>query len=272
MARAWFVFLFAAAAAAQPGGKALFQKNCAVCHQASGENRAPLPDALAQLPQQAIVAALETGSMKTQGASLTPAQRVAIARFLSSDTGAKANTAASNLCPANPPIVGIAGWNGWGVDLVNSRYQPANAAGMTGADIPHLKLAWAFGFPGALTISAQPTIAGGRLFLGSHDGTVYSLDAKTGCVYWTFKASTAVRSPIALASTSNGYTAFFGDGQANAYAVSAQTGDLLWKVKVDEHKMAGITGGPRFYQGRLYVPVRSGIEEMMAGNPKYGCC
>jgi len=56
------------------------------------------------------------------------------------------------------------------------------------------------------------------------------------------------------------------------YAVNAQTGELLWKTKLDEHKMAGITGAPKFYNGRIYVGVRSGGEEMMAANPKYACC
>jgi polyvinyl alcohol dehydrogenase (cytochrome) len=54
--------------------------------------------------------------------------------------------------------------------------------------------------------------------------------------------------------------------------VNAQTGELLWKTKIEEHKMAGITGGPKVYGGKVYVGVRSGGEEMMAANPKYECC
>lgn len=254
-------------------GKALFEKNCAVCHRAGAENRTPLPEALAQLSQQGIVAALETGAMKQQGAGLTPAERVAIARFLSKDAGVtQTAAAASNVCSAGGALTSIEGWNGWGADLVNSRYQPAKAAGMTASDVPHLKLAWAFGIPYTLTMFGQPTIAGGRLFFGSADGTVYSLNARTGCVYWTFKAPTTVRSPIVLGAGKNGYVAYFGDGQANAYAVDAQSGELIWKVKVEEHKLAGITGALRLYGDRVYVPVRSGSEEMMAGNPKYQCC
>ncbi len=268
--------LVAACAAAQnssgPNGKALFEKNCAVCHRAGAENRTPLPEALAQLPQQGIVAALETGAMKQQGAGLTPAERVAIARFLSKDAGVTQTAATANLCPAGGALTNIEGWNGWGADLVNSRYQPAKAAGITAADVPHLKLAWAFGIPYTLTMFGQPTIAGGRLFFGSADGTVYSLNARTGCVYWTFKAPTTVRSPIVLGAGKGGYVAYFGDGQANAYAVDAQSGELIWKVKVEEHKLAGVTGALRLYEGRVYVPVRSGAEEMMAGNPKYPCC
>ena len=254
-----------------PNGKALFEKNCAVCHRAGAENRTPLPEALAQLSQQGIVAALETGAMKQQGAGLTPAERVSIARFLSKDAGVTQTKATSNVCPAGA-LTNIDGWNGWGADLVNSRYQPPKAAGITASDVPHLKLAWAFGVPDTLTMFGQPTIAGGRLFFGSADGTVYSLNARTGCVYWTFKAPTTVRSPIVLGPGKSGYVAYFGDGQANAYAVDAQSGELIWKVKVEEHKLAGITGALRLYEDRVYVPVRSGSEEMMAGNPKYQCC
>jgi polyvinyl alcohol dehydrogenase (cytochrome) len=276
MRQSLVLFLLAAGIAASqttPDGKALFDKNCRACHTPGPENRAPMPEALANLSQAAIITSLETGAMKVQGSTLTPAQRVAIARFLSKDAGVKTTNATPNMCQAGGALKSLAGWNGWGVDLVNSRFQPAKAAGMTAQDIPNLKLAWAFGFPNTLTVFGQPTIAGGRLFFGSADGTIYSLDAKTGCVYWTFKAPTSVRTPITLgAMAAGGYAAYFGDGQASVYAVDAQTGELIWKIKVDDHKLAGITGGPSLYNGRLYVPVRSGAEEMYAGNPKYACC
>src|SRR5690349_5304305 len=97
------VLLAATLAAAQnqpaPDGKGLFEKNCAVCHRPGAENRAPLPDALAQLSQQGIVTSLETGAMKAQGASLTPVQRTAIAHFLSKDAGLRTTAATSNTCP-----------------------------------------------------------------------------------------------------------------------------------------------------------------------------
>jgi polyvinyl alcohol dehydrogenase (cytochrome) len=263
----------AAQSSSPPDGKALFQTNCLACHSPSPENRAPLPEALANLSQAAIVNALETGAMKVQGSTLTPAQRVAIARFLSKDAGVRTTNATPNICPAGGSLNSLAGWNGWGVDLVNSRFQPAKAAGMTAQDVPKLKLAWAFGFPDTFNVFGQPTSAGGRLFFGSGDGTVYSLNAKTGCVYWTFKAATTVRTPITLGPLAKGgYAAYFGDGVANAYSVDAQTGELIWKIKIDDHKFAGITGGPALYNGRLYVPVRSGTEEMLAANPKYACC
>jgi len=37
-------------------------------------------------------------------------------------------------------------------------------------DVPRLKLKWAFGFPGANFAFAQPTVMGGRVFVGSQGG------------------------------------------------------------------------------------------------------
>ncbi len=89
-----------------------------------------------------------------------------------------------NQCTADPPMGDIAGgptWNGWGVDpATNARFQPASAAGLSAAQVPSLKLKWAFGLPLAEEAHSQPTIVGGRVFLGSDAGTVYSLDAATG--------------------------------------------------------------------------------------------
>ena len=65
-------------------------------------------------------------------------------------------------------------------------------------DVPKLKLKWAFGFPGVTTAFGTPTVYGGRLFVGSADGTVYSLNAQTGCIYWMYKANDSMRTAIAI--------------------------------------------------------------------------
>jgi polyvinyl alcohol dehydrogenase (cytochrome) len=84
-------------------------------------------------------------------------------------------------------------WSGWGADSGNSRFQPAPAAGLAAADVPKLKLKWAFGFPNGTSAFAQPAVAGGRLFVGSDNGYVYALDAATGCSYWSFQAQAGIR-------------------------------------------------------------------------------
>src|SRR5437773_2417509 len=87
---------------------------------------------------------------------------------------------------AAPPS-GARQWAGWCADLHNSRFRPADVAGLGASDLPRLKLKWAFGFPNDLHAFSQPSLIGGRVFVGSESGTVYSLDAATGCTRWSFK-------------------------------------------------------------------------------------
>jgi polyvinyl alcohol dehydrogenase (cytochrome) len=165
---------------------------------------------------------------------------------------------------------GAGDWNGWGVDYSNSRFQPR--PGLAASDVPKLKLKWAFGFPGETRTQSQPVIVGGRVFVGSTSGTVYSLDAATGCLYWTYDAASFVKAAPTIVHMGNRWAAYFGDGHSYAYALDAETGRLIWKTKLDEHPAARITGSPTYYNGRLYVPVASGEETLEASTPKYECC
>src|SRR5205807_9618186 len=164
-------------------------------------------------------------------------------------------------------------WNGWGADLTNSRFQPADHAGLTADQVPQLKLKWAFAFPSAPLSWGQPTVFGGRIFVPSVNRNVYSLDAKSGCQYWSFETEAAARTAVIIAplpGEPKRYAAFFGDSRATAYAVDAVTGELLWKVRVDAHPKAKIVGALEYYEGRVFVPVTGG-EEVGLGD-KYECC
>jgi polyvinyl alcohol dehydrogenase (cytochrome) len=167
-------------------------------------------------------------------------------------------------------------WNGWSPDGSNKRFQQAEQAGLAAAQVPNLKLKWAFGFPETISAYAQPAIAGGRVFVGAQNGTVYSLDAKTGCTYWTFKTQSAIRAAATVGSRrtaagERGHVVYVADQSAHVYALDAQTGDLLWAHKVDDLPGARVTGAPTLYQDRLYVPVASS-EEATARDPSYACC
>lgn len=271
--------------APEPGtesGFATFQTQCTVCHGNPNVPRAPSPEAIRQMSPEKIYEALTTGSMQTQGASLSDIQRQRVAEFMAGrplgSTGSGDASDMTNPCPANPELAGLEQnplWNGWGVDLANTRYQSVEQAGLTAADVPHLKLKWAFGYPSGVSSNAQPTVAGDRVFVGSDNGFVYSLDAKSGCVYWSFEAGSIVRNSLVVgAVTGRGdtrYAAYFGDGHANVYAVDAHHGTLLWKTKVDDHFVARITAGVKLYAGKLFVPVSSS-EEFSSGDPSYPCC
>lgn len=262
-------------------GEYLFKTYCAICHESSaaGDARGPERDALKRMTPEHILQALETGAMKVQAAERSRVQRRVLAEHLSGKSFGSApaermsksafcdNTAQGFRNALDGPA-----WNGWSAAIANTRFQTANAAKLTPADVPRLKLKWAFGYPGATSAGTQPTVVGGRVYVGTAEGEIYSLDAKTGCVHWTIETEAAVRSAINIGTGADGrLAAYFGDQSANVYAVDAETGKSLWKTKVDDNWRAAITGAPALYAGRLYVPVSS-REESQVGNPKYPCC
>jgi len=274
--RSFLIFLaFSAIVAAAQDGAALYKQNCAQCHD-GGMDRAPSRDALKALSADRVLAAMETGPMISMASRRTALERRAIAEFVSGKklTGVlETKPLPQAMCGANPGTNLSTGpaWLGWGVNPSNTRFQDAADAGLNAADVPRLKVKWAFGFPGDQSANAHPVIAGGRVFIGSAGGTVYSLSAATGCIYWYFDAGSTVRGAIAIHLTGNAYTAYFGDARANMYAVDALSGKLLWKTKVDDFPVAGITSSPQFFNGRLYFGVKSG-EEAAGADPNYECC
>jgi polyvinyl alcohol dehydrogenase (cytochrome) len=256
-----------------PNGEALFLGRCAGCHNGAPESRAPAPDVLRQRSPTAILEVLVNGSMRAQGATISGPERRAIAEYLGGATLSGDPTgAATGRCEglARFTLAGPA-WNGWGVTPANTRLQSAAAAGLTPLQVPHLQLKWAFGFPDATSAWAQPTVAGGWVFVGSQNGTVYGLDAKSGCIHWFFSADGGVRTAISVGPHAGGAAVYFGDTGARAYALDAATGRLLWKTKVEEHPLARITGAPTLYRDRLYVPMSS-YEESQGARADYGCC
>ena len=154
------------------------------------------------------------------------------------------------------------------MDEKNTRFQPAKAAGLTAEQVPGLKVKWAFGFPNAVTAYSQPTVVDGRVYTGSNDGTVYALDAQSGCIYWMYQAKSMVRDAVVIGP---GPRAYFGDLESNFYALDANTGKLVWQKKLDNQAFTRITGTVKLHDGRLYVPIAS-QEENAGANPQYSCC
>jgi len=274
------LLLSGVAAAQTPDGAALYKTSCATCHD-TGVNRAPNREAFRAMPAERVLASMETGTMVSMANNRSAADRRAIAEFVtgrSLSTPLVTTPAASAMCRASAtPFSPAAGpsWSGWGVDTNNTRFQDAAAAGLTAAEVPRLKLKWAFAFPGDLQSYAQATLAGGRLFVGSWGGKVYSIDAASGCIHWFFDAGDGVRSAVSISRVTTAAgprdAAIFGDGGGNVYAVDAATGALLWKTEADSFPVARISGSPTVHAGRVYVPVASG-EEGSAAASAYECC
>jgi len=268
------VFVSLAATVSAQDGATLYAARCSVCHD-GGVVRAPARRALSEMTPERIVASLENGVMRAQGAVITADERRAIAVFVTEKPlGSLAAPITITTCTTAPAPVSASprsAWTGWSPSFTNDRYQ-REPGGLAAEDVPRLKLKWAFGFAGDTSAAVQPTIVDGRVFVGSTSGRVYALSLRDGCAYWTFDADAQVRTAIAFAYEGSAPpVVFFADVAANVYSLDAATGQLRWKKKAEDHPLARVTATPRFVNGRLYVGVSS-LEELAGAAPSYECC
>jgi len=259
------------AAPAGPGAQ-LYQQYCAACHD-HPKDRIPAREVIAKRSPEEVVQALSSGVMRPQAAGMNLNELAALATFVTgkAPSGEVTPQPEKNLCARRdaPIDLNVPQWNGWGRDYENSRFQ--TQPGLTAAEVPRLKLKWAFGYRGS-SIYGQPSVVGGRVFATSVTGRIYSLDARTGCTYWTFDAQAPARPATVVAAVPGGKPlAFVGDDSATVYALDATSGALVWKRRLDAHSAARISGAPVFNGGRLYVPVSS-LEELSGTAPGYECC
>ncbi|MDF0542941.1 PQQ-binding-like beta-propeller repeat protein [Sphingobium sp. H39-3-25] len=260
-------------AAQSKRGQEVYTQVCAACHD-QGEGRAPSKAALTQTrSSEFILRALTTGAMRDIVGDLSLDDKKAVATYI---IGRPPSDAANfdpgvNRCTSPPAPMTLNGsaWNGWGgAGVTNARYQ-ANP-GFTAADIPRLKLKWAFAYP--VGVSNEPTVVGGRVFVSNMGGITFALDARTGCTLWAKDLGAPMRTMITIIKLPTGKiaaiaTGWFGD----IHALDADTGETLWHSRPDDHSAIRLTASPTYYQGRLYFGFSSG-EEVLASDPKYICC
>lgn len=266
-----------AGGAAHPGSGP-YTRHCAACHDGRVQ-RAPHRSFLEMMSADALLAALESGVMKQQASSLNEQERRDVVAYLVG-TSEREPAPAPLRCAGDrrafdydqSPFA-----DGWGIDHANSRFIPDAVARLDVAAIPRLELAWAFAFPGATRVRSQPSFAGGAVFVGSQDGTVYALDQDSGCLRWSFRAAAEVRTGITITPWEAGsrpagpVLGYFADLVARVYAIDLVTGELVWVRKVDDHPNATVTAQPVLFDGRVYAPVSS-LEVVPAAEPAYPCC
>lgn len=248
-------------------GREIFVQKCAVCHHMGSGTRAPLPSALRQMPAERIIQALQTGVMKAQGSQLKPGEQQAVADFLAGRHKAAARITTGYCTETSSSLAGATNWNGWGNGPENTRSQSLRAGDLGRGQIKELMVKWAFGFPEGST--AQPAVYDGHVLVGSNGGRVFSLNARTGCIEWVFRASSGIRAAISVSPKRK--LAYVVDTETDVYAIKVASGTLVWKSHVGVHPLARITGAPLLSNGRLFVPISSG-EEGAATNPYYACC
>ena len=264
------------------------ERGCFTCHDiASNVKNGPNRQALWNMTPEKLYEAMTTGPkadhIKVQTEINTEAQKRAAAELITGKPfGGGAERAASamkNRCTAPLAIdASKPQWNGFSPDVENKRLQTVEAAKLTADQVPNLKLKWAFAMPGSFSAGGtQPTIFGGAVFVASDNNYIYALDAKSGCVYWSYDAKNLMRGSVVIAPVKDvpgvRYGAYIGDYMGRMTAVNAETGASLWTIQVDSHPGAKITSAPVVDPSgtRLYVPVAS-WEEQTGAISRYECC
>lgn len=286
------VSLWATTAGAQPSapnaGEQIYNQRCKSCHE-GGNERAPNPADLARRSKEDIVNALTTGIMAPMASGLTQADKEAVAGYLTTAKTAAPPAQAGRgdvempqiavtggpktndpMCkgpaPAIKPMAGD--WASMGVDDRATRFN--RNPGLTPAQVPKLKLKWAFSMAGG----GQPAVVGDWLWVTNRSGKFYALDAKTGCVRWVVSDLVSRTTPMIVKSSisPSGWATFIGQSDRIVRAFDAQSGKELWRSpELESHKISLLTGSPVVAGDKLLVPISS-IEEAAAMSKSYVCC
>ena len=256
-------------------GRKHYEAVCAACHEGAVK-KAPHRDMIGLMNPEAILRSLTTGIMVEEASALTDAQKVEVAEYLAGAEMGSVSLADIPQCGpdveldlSKPPQL-----TNWGLQSSNTRDISGEIAGLSAADVPRLKTKWALKFPGANRVRSQPTLAGGLIFVGSHNAAVYALDQQTGCQVWATQTSGEVRTGIVIDSWDSDVAKpkiYFGDVLGFVYALDAATGTELWRQRADDHPSATITGTPTLHDGKLLAPVSS-LEVALAIDNTYECC
>jgi polyvinyl alcohol dehydrogenase (cytochrome) len=268
-------------------GETVYREQCAGCHNVIA-GRAPSKDVLSQMSVNRILRTLDFGTMMNVAYRLDRTEREAVAEYLGV-VGEDRSPPPSAYCEdrtVHVPDLENQDWNGWSPTLTNTRFQ--SAPGLAADQVVGLTLKWAFAFDGDVNAFAPPAVLGEQMFVGSAGGSIYALNAKTGCLQWHYQADGPVRTAMVVAprkplpdgaQTASGtgvtgdveHVLLFGDQAGGFYAVGAETGELLWKRRPEMHESTKLTGTPLAHEGVVYVPVAS-WEESRPLNPRYECC
>ena len=268
-------FLAAQRRLAPADGEEVYQRQCSTCHD-SGNPRVPQRDALKRLTAERIRRTLDFGTMLSVGNLLNRAEREAVAEYLGREGSAIPEATEAAYCEDRsiqlPRNVNTGDtWNGWSPEPTNTRYQTGEAAGLNLDQVRNLELKWAYGFDGDTMAFSQPTVVDGYVFVGSASGQISALDAKTGCLKWTYQARAAVRVAPNVVRNGDGHALLFGDQIGWFYKLNAATGRLLWQVQTEEHESTRLTGAATVNNGIVYIPIAS-WEETRALRDGYACC
>ena len=127
--------------------------------------------------------------------------------------------------PVTPIRGGAADWPMFHFDPARTGRNP-NEHVLNSSNVWELNEVWTFEAGGP--VRSSPAMVDGVVYVGSHDGNLYALDAATGSLRWSFPTAGAVRSSPAVVDGVVYVTSWDG----NAYAVDAATGQERWRSSI----------------------------------------
>ena len=255
-------------------GVSLFEQHCASCHGQQTDDRIPTRANLSFMNPLALLAAMETGSMRVQASALNANEKRALAEGVTGKELADLTMPQQAFCEADHAPVdqhSTVHWSGWGGDKQGSGHARQPIAGLTRQDLANLRLAWAFAFPGASQARSQPAVLDDVVYVGGAEGSVTALDAFTGCIYWRVDTTSAMRGAMVVAKIGERYAVLAVARSTEVYAIDAATGKILWRTKAGFHPLHSVTGTPALHNGRLFIPISS-VEVGVARMPSHTCC
>lgn len=252
--------------------KNIFLINCAACHRDSVASAGPSLTILSTMTPRAILASLNNGKMRQEGANLSDEERRSVAEWIT-----KSKLKSTSFPKEAITTFSLTGnthsfdHSGWGNDKEGTGFRTAQQAGISSANVASLKLKWAFAFPDATIIRSKPAVVGDWLIVGSQFGDVFGLNKNTGKIGWHFTASAAIRGAISIVKDGNSLMAFFADFSTNVYALDIRTGKMIWNKRAGFDPQSSNTGSIVVYNGKVFVPITS-VEVASAFNGDYNCC
>jgi len=136
-------------------------------------------------------------------------------------------------------------WSMW-------RQDPAHS-GVGQSGPTNLTLMWKFTTSGAVVSS--PSMADGRVYVGSQDKNVYCLDARSGGLIWNFTTNGKIKSSPAVADGK----VYIGPDDGYVYCLNAYDGSLIWKksaggfIQAHFASLVTLRSSPTVVNDRVYV-------------------
>jgi Zn-dependent protease len=94
-------------------------------------------------------------------------------------------------------------------------------------------------------VHSSPAVVNGKVYVGSHDHSVYCLDSSTGDFIWKYTTGNYVVSSPAVVDG----RVYIGSRDYNVYCLNASTGDLVWKYTTGNY----VHSSPAVFDGKIYI-------------------